>query len=277
MLWHYGGGEVRTMRAAWVTDIHLNFLNAARVEDFCAALRAESPDIVLVGGDIAEADTVEWYLKTMAADIRRPIYFVLGNHDFYQGSIPTVRKVMDWLCRAENRLTYLSQAGCVKLTDTTGLVGHDGWGDGRLGDYANSTVRLNDHRLIRELSGLDRDELLARLNRLGDEAADHLRVVLPQALDAYERVILLTHVPPFVEACWHEGKTSDGNWAPFFTCKAVGDVLLETMSKRQDRQLTVLCGHCHGAGRAQLLPNLDVLTGRAEYGAPEIQTVIEIG
>lgn len=265
------------MRAAWVTDIHLNFLNAEQVEAFCAAIRAENPDIVLLGGDIAEADTVEWYLKVMAADIGRPIYFVLGNHDFYQGSIPAVRKVMDGLCRAESRLTYLSHVGCVPLTEDTGLIGVDGWGDGRLGDYAGSTVRLNDHLLIRELSGLDRDELLARLNRLGDEAADHLRVVLPLALDAHERVILLTHVPPFVEACWHEGKTSDGNWAPFFTCKAVGDVLLETMPKRPDRQLTVLCGHSHGAGRAQLLPNLEVLTGRAEYGAPEIQTVIEIG
>ncbi|MBM4134562.1 MAG: metallophosphoesterase [Nitrospira sp.] len=264
------------MRAAWITDIHLNFLNAEQVLAFCAALRAENPDLVLLGGDIAEADTVEWYLKTLTADIRLPMYFVLGNHDFYQGSIPTVRKVMDDLCRNESRLTYLSRIGCVKLTDTTGLVGHDGWGDGRLGDYAGSTVRLNDHRLIRELTGLDRDELLLRLNRLGDDAADHLRSVLPQALDAHERVILLTHVPPFIESCWHEGKTSDGNWAPFFTCKAVGDVLLEIMSKRPDRQLTVLCGHCHGAGRARMLSNLEILTGRAEYGAPEIQTVFEI-
>nr|MBI3613751.1 metallophosphoesterase [Nitrospirota bacterium] len=264
------------MRAAWVTDIHLNFLNAAQVQAFCEALHAGNPDVVLVGGDIAEADTVEWYLKTLAADIQRPIYFVLGNHDFYQGSIPAVRSAMRGLCRAESRLTYLSHVGCVPLTEDTGLVGHDGWGDGRLGDYASSTVRLNDHRLIRELSGLDRSELLARLKRLGDEAADHLRAVLPSALDAHERVILLTHVPPFVEACWHEGKTSDDNWAPFFTCQAVGDLLLDVMGQRPDRQLTVLCGHSHGAGRARLLPNLEVFTGRAEYGAPEIQCLLDI-
>ncbi|MFM8551684.1 MAG: metallophosphoesterase family protein [Nitrospiraceae bacterium] len=264
------------MRAAWVTDIHLNFLDAAEVRAFCAALRAESPDLVLVGGDIAEADTVERYLKTLADVVLRPIYFVLGNHDFYQGSIPSVRAAMERLCRAENRLTYLSQAGCVTLTQTTGLVGHDGWGDGRLGGYATSTVRLNDHLLIQELRGLDRDELLVRLKRLGDESAEYLRSVLPQALEKHERVVLLTHVPPFVEACWHEGKTADGNWAPFFTCKAVGDLLLDVMEKRQDRQLTVLCGHSHGVGRAQLLPNLEVLTGKAEYGAPEVQCLLDI-
>lgn len=264
------------MRLAWVTDIHLNFLDAAQVQAFCAALRERQPDAVLVGGDIAEADTVEWYLKILAADVQRPIYFVLGNHDFYQGSIPTVRTAMQRLCRIESRLTYLSQAGCVPLTAATGLIGHDGWGDGRLGDYHRSTVRLNDHLLIRELTGLDRDELLVRLKQLGDEAAEHLKTVLPQALDAHTRVILLTHVPPFVEACWHEGNTSDDNWAPFFTCKAVGDLLLDVMDKRQDRQLTVLCGHCHGAGTAQVLPNLTVLTGRAEYGAPEIQRLFDI-
>lgn len=265
------------MRAAWVTDIHLNCLDGPKVEAFCAALRVGDPDIVLVGGDIAEADTVEAYLRTLATSIQKPIYFVLGNHDFYQGSIQTVRSAMTSLCRAERRLAYLSQAGCVRLTAVTGLIGHDGWGDGRLGDYANSTVRLNDHLLIRDLRGLDRGELLLRLNRLGDEAAAHLKTVLPQALKVHERVILLTHVPPFVEACWHEGKTSDDNWAPFFTCKAVGDLLLDVMDKRRDRQLTVLCGHSHGAGRARLLPNLEVLTGRAEYGAPEVQTVLEIG
>ena len=46
------------MQAAWITDIHLNFLDAAQVQAFCVALCAENPDIVLVGGDIAEARVV---------------------------------------------------------------------------------------------------------------------------------------------------------------------------------------------------------------------------
>jgi hypothetical protein len=35
--------------------------------------------------------------------------------------------------------------------------------------------------------------------------------------------------------------------------------------------MTVLCGHTHGAGRAQLLPNLEVKTGGADYGWPNLQ------
>jgi 3',5'-cyclic AMP phosphodiesterase CpdA len=264
------------VRACWVTDIHLNFLDSNQVADFCSAVEQQNPDVLLIGGDIAEADTIEFYLRTMAERIKRPIYFVLGNHDFYQGAIPKVRLAMDRLCRADGRLTYLSHAGLVELTPHTGLIGHDGWGDGRLGDYAASTVRMSDHVLIRDLAGLGRDELLGRLRQLGDEAADYLRSVLPRALDGYEEVLLLTHVPPFLEACWYQGKTGDDNWAPYFTCKAVGDLLLDVMTKRQDRRLTVLCGHTHSPGRARLLPNLEVLTGQAEYGAPEIQRVFEI-
>ncbi len=41
-------------------------------------------------------------------------------------------------------------------------------------------------------------------------------------------------------------------------------------------QMTVLCGHTHGSGDAQILPNLRVLTGGAVYGRPGVQRVIEV-
>jgi hypothetical protein len=88
-------------------------------------------------------------------------------------------------------------------------------------------------------------------------------------------VILATHIPPFKEATWNEGQLSDADFLPFFACKAVGDVLVEIMHIYPHRQLTVLCGHTHGRGQAQILDNLLVLTGGAEYGKPEVQQVFE--
>ena len=88
--------------------------------------------------------------------------------------------------------------------------------------------------------------------------------------------MVLTHVPPFREACWHEGRISDDNWLPHFTCKAVGDALLEAMAAAPDHRMTVLCGHTHGGGEAQVLPNLRVLTGDARYGQPVIQRILGI-
>ena len=112
------------------------------------------------------------------------------------------------------------------LPSLPALAAYDGWGDGRLGDYRSSDVELNDFRLIEEFYE-DPAQQLAKLHVLGDEAAAHFRGVLPEALSRFRQVVVLTHVPPFRESCWHEGNISDDKWLPFFTCKAVGDVLHE--------------------------------------------------
>jgi Icc-related predicted phosphoesterase len=161
------------------------------------------------------------------------------------------------------------------LSETTALAGHDGWADGRLGLGQLSEVLLNDHFLIEELSGLRKPELFRRLRALGDEAAQQLGRVLEEALQACPRVILLTHVPPFREASWHEGRLSDGDHLPHFASQAAGETILEVLDHYPGRHLTVLCGHTHSRGQAQIRPNLLVQTGIAEYGRPVLQAVIE--
>lgn len=261
-------------RLAWLTDIHLNFLRKAGLNAFFASL--PEADALVITGDIGEAHDVTAHLRAFGE--RGPTYFVLGNHDFYRGSIWGVRDQVRELCRDVPNLVWMPDGGGVPITDLTCLVGHDGWGDGRLGDYHGSDVMLNDFGLIEEFGGFYEDpgERLAKLHALGDEAATHLRAVLPEPLERFRHVIVLTHVPPFRESCWHEGKVSADKWLPFFTCKAVGDVLREAMSAAPDRQMTVLCGHTHGSGEVQILPNLRVLTGGAVYGKPCVQRVLEV-
>ncbi len=264
------------MRAVWVTDIHLDILSDAACANFSAAMAAERPDAVFITGDISIAPSLMAHLRALADHIQTPLYFVLGNHDFYRSSIAQVRATVSDCCRTHPLLRYLPDLGVVELTACTGLVGHDGWGDARYGNYAASPVRLNDHVLIRELTQLDPGTLHTQLNQLGDEAASYLQEILPGALDRYQHVILLTHVPPFKEACWYEGRLGNDDWLPFFTCQAVGDVLRELMIRYPDRRLTVYCGHTHHAGTAQVLHNLQVVTGAAEYGNPRVNEVIEI-
>jgi hypothetical protein len=134
---------------------------------------------------------------------------------------------------------------------------------------------MHDFKLIAELAGLHKLARWEMLKQLADQSAEHIRRVLPLALARHRDVVLLTHVPPFREACWHEGRISDDDWAPHFTCQALGQAILEVMRARPDRRLTVLCGHTHGAGETQPCQNVQVITGGAQYGQPGITRVFE--
>lgn len=70
----------------------------------------------------------------------------------------------------------------------------------------------------------------------------------------------LTHVG------WHDGALSDDDWLPFFSCAAVGAVLLEAADAHPTKQIEVYCGHTHSPGLTALRPNLVVHTGGARYG-----------
>jgi len=111
------------MRLAWMTDVHLNLVHRAVVEALVAETREAHPDAVLIGGDIGEADGVCPLLENLAGQLDLPIFFVLGNHDFYQGSIAAVRAQAAELSKRLPRLTWLTGTGVVELTTRTALEG----------------------------------------------------------------------------------------------------------------------------------------------------------
>jgi predicted phosphohydrolase len=263
-------------RLVWITDPHFNFITVGRFCDFVKEVLAHKPDAVLLGGDIGQANSVGMFLRMMAETIGCPIYFVLGNHDFYGSSIAKVCEQVSILCQKHPQLVWLDTAGVVELSKSTALVGTGGWADGRLGDYRNSTVMLNDYRLIEDLAGLTRRQRLTILNRLGNQCATQLAAALPAALEHHPNAIVLTHVPPFREACWREGRISADNWLPHMTCKATGDAILAIMQLNPQRKLTVLCGHSHSAGDAHITDNVYVISSAATYGAPCIARVWEV-
>ena len=260
------------MRLAWATDIHLNFLGAAQVAAFGAEVAALGADAFVVSGDIAEAPSLVRLIELCSEAAGLPMWFVLGNHDFYSGAVAPVRaaaRAMD-----PERGVWLPAVDPLWLDTDTVLVGVDGWGDARLGDPWGTRVRLNDFLAIEDLHSPDYEELILKLRARGDEEARTAQRVLDAALATNaKRIVFATHVPPFRGACWHEGAVSNDEWLPFFTCDAVGKVLERVAGRHPDRDILVLCGHTHGAGELQVTDNLRVLTGAAEYGAPQVELV----
>ena len=269
------------MRLAWLTDIHLNFVDATRVDEFFASVR-DRADAVAISGDIAESRDVFHYLRTIEEIVQKPTYFVLGNHDFYRGSIPQVRRMVTGLVSESKYLKYLTAMRVVELTPNTAIIGHDGWADARLGDYRHSNVILSDHQLIAEIarwfdgSRLDKPGLLQTMTSLADEAAGHFATVLEEAASKYPNVIAVTHVPPFREAAWYQGRPSSDDYLPHFACKVVGDIMRAVMREHPTSKLLVLCGHTHGGGEIQASDNIRVLTGEAEYGKPRINGFVQV-
>ena len=265
------------MRLAWSSDIHLNHAALPAWDDWIDAHRDSSLDGLIITGDISEADDVAFQLQRIAEALSLPIFFVLGNHDFYLSSIASTRRRIASLAREVSALHYLTDAAAIETSPGRFLIGEDGWGDGTEGDYESSPVRLNDFVAIKEFRRAEPNDWPKLLRELGKESADRLERKLNSAINGQvESVLVATHVPPFRESCWYQGQTTDDHWAPFFVCRQVGQVLSRFAQANPRTKITVLCGHTHHAGVAQPQPNLTVLTAAAEYGKPRIAQMIEL-
>ncbi len=266
------------MKFAWLTDIHLNFIDDVARQKFYQEIIGTECDGVLISGDIAEASCLSDILNEMVVYINKPIYFVLGNHDYYRGQINEVRAAMTTLTKEHDKLFWLPASGMQKLDNDTILIGQDGWADGRLGDYQNSRVVLNDSRMIADLFRekiLGKYQLLDKMQQLADADAMRLQNDLAQAIKHHpKKIIVLTHVPPFKEACLHQGKISGDDWLPYFSSKVIGDVLTKVAQENLGINFLVLCGHTHSEANFRSIDNLIIEVGKAEYYQPGIQKII---
>lgn len=266
------------MNIAWLTDIHLNFLKIEARKKFYQHVIETDVDRVLITGDIAEAKDVCEILTEFSTCMNKPIYFVLGNHDYYFGGVNNVREKVRTLCGDNKHLIWLGEPKTIALADDILLVGHDGWADARYGDFNHSLVNLNDSRLIAELYQaflLNKSALKNEMQKLADIDAAILQETLFNAIDTNTKeIIIATHIPPFPESSWHKDKPSDADWLPYFASKATGDVIMNFARKHDDIQFLVLCGHTHTKITVKLSDNLIIKSGHAEYYKPEIQEII---
>lgn len=267
-------------KLTWLTDIHLNFLEYDARKAFYKNILDTQCDAILISGDIAEAPNIVQLLNEMANVIQKPIYFVLGNHDYYRGTIEGVREEMMTLTQKDNDLYWLPTSGLISLTDDVILIGQDGWADGRFGNYQNSNIKLNDERMIADLfqaAILGRQSLLQKMQQLADFDAAKLQDDLEKAVTKKPRkIIVVTHIPPYKEACFHQGKMSDDNWMPYFSSKATGDIIEQFATNNPSIEFLVLCGHTHSEAIYQPFENLIVKSGKAKYYQPATQELIKI-
>lgn len=264
------------MKLVWTTDPHLNFPPFSVISNFFTDIKAHGAESLLITGDIAEAHNIVEYLKLINDHVHpMKVYFVLGNHDYYNGNIKDVRSWITKLSKAKsNNLNWMNVSGVISLNKETALIGHDGWADGRNGDWDKSSIMLNDYLMIKELTNDSTRKHI--MEQLADEAAEYLEKQCVRALKKHNNIVVLTHFPPFKNACWHMGEISDWEWLPHFSNAVVGPKLTQLMLKHPDKKMTILCGHSHSSGVYKPADNVEVRTGKARYGRPAIEDIIEV-
>lgn len=254
------------MLLAWVSDLHFENAGAPdSVDRIVDAWNRSAAEGIVCTGDVAEGAFLLPTLARMENRLTKPFYFVLGNHDFYDGLIDEIRQEVAVLAQRSAKLRYLTAEDPVLLDERVTLVGDDGWSDGRVGNFLTSDVTMRDYERIPELSGIDDASRAERLSRLGADSAERLRPKLEAAVASARTVLVATHVPPFRQACRYKGYIADDCWAPHFVCGSMGTTLAEVAVSRPDRRIETYCGHCHHAAVYRPLPNLSVYASGACY------------
>lgn len=264
------------MSIHWITDPHFDHLDSKGLLDgYGASIEA---DIVLITGDIGQANTVERLLSRFAGEYHGEILFVLGNHDYYYGSF---RETTEDVRRtfAGTNASFLDFDEPALLSDEVAVTGHSGWYDAEWGDPYGSRVIMTDFQIIRELrqrfprfDWVDsrfpeaRKQMIEYLRSHARALAEIARRNLEAALELRKDVIFLTHASPYEETSTHMGKMSNDDWMPWFSSKAMGDMLDEVAAAHPDNRILVLCGHSHSPAKLLRASNLKVMCGRARYG-----------
>lgn len=258
-----------------------------KAKEFCDKMMEYDPNSIIITGDISTAKMLhvhlDWLVK-YTSDV--PIYFVLGNHDFYHGSIKETRdnltkKLKSIKSKYENKLKWLNIEGVVQLTDKTALFGHDGWYDGGYSDWFKSNLQMNEYFLTSEFRFQPQTEVYKIIRKLAQECSDHIdHHGTAAAIAGYKNVLFATHVPPFRENSLAPDRTlSDKNWLPNMSSKLAGDALIRLNRAFPEVRWTILSGHTHttateaytaNAIPTKLTENSKLIchTAKAVYGDP---------
>lgn len=264
------------MQLGWLSDLHLDRADDNALDVFRDELAGIAYDALVITGDIATSRNLEQSLEMIASASRRPVYVILGNHEFEGGSISAVRDTVSTLTRRVRNLQYLGDAGIVALNASTAMIGFDGWADTRAGFVGDPGFPRRPGMRIGDFDDLPFRERIIKMRSLGRESAEMLRASLPHALSHFHHVIIATHVPPFPSlACYDNKPCCPGRMAAFVNL-SVGLALIGIARQFPNRRITVLAGHTHHRAEQQITPNLMARVAAAKPGMPTFEDVINL-
>lgn len=270
----------------WLSDIHLNHCDLKQRNNFYNELKSKFPTDIFISGDIGTGLDFPTYLKEMEK-ILNPckIYFVLGNHDYYNSSFE--KSIKEAQKTDKNNLIYFHNKSVI--IDNKLFIGFDGNADGNYGDFFLSNWRIiNDFYLISDFMKCNGNakEIYKILQEQSKRGVNEFEALLKSEINRtielhlnINEVYLITHIipfsTPFLRGSIECGYNDSDKMLPIFTSKILGDKLIEVMKNYIDIKLTILCGHSHCEIEMQCTDNIFVKAAPAEYGIPIIAGEIQ--
>jgi predicted phosphohydrolase len=288
------------MKLGFATDIHLDHIRVRRGRpnevDLSKITRVgrnltKGLDALVVGGDISTGHQLQDHFGAFLEGATCPVYFVLGNHDFWcllEDSVWETAESFD------GALDFLD---VVELDEETALVGVSGWYDTRAGNVFEPGIIMPEFETTTRLSGLGPVTLplngKARVYWLpeklheahnacknwADEQTSAFLPKLEKAARGYRKVFVVTHVPPWIEACWGEGgrlsRDCSPEWLPWSVNVNLGLQIEALAEEFPGVEFKVLSGHTHGEGEAAISPNVWSYSGKAQYKMPTLARVFD--
>ncbi len=259
----------------WLTDIHLEFCSHRRRHDLYRSINQAAGEIVVITGDLSAGTHRSAQYSELAEQVRKPIYFVLGNHDRFGTTFANAEAVVKRLATQFSHMVRLDGSQVMPLNESVALIGVDGWADGLGGEGPATKARINDFYQILDFATDPEPQVFRAMKELAHKYSQALRRSLFTSLERYRTTIIATHVPPYGGAAWHEGAPSSADYQPFFSSPTMGSLIKAVAAEHPEKSVLVLCGHTHSPGNYRD-GNILVLTGGARYGFPEISQTIHL-
>lgn len=260
-----------------MSDLHLDQAPARNCSKLLRDLKNTEYDAAVITGDTAASATLVPHLKALAhACAPRPLFVVLGNHDFFGSSLIATQGEVRALCRRLSNLHHLQDHGVVWLNKNTVLIGHHGWADARCGWGTKTCVRSPDHWCIDDFRKLDQAGRFDLMAELGNASTRWIRQNLNTVLRDADTLIVATHVPAFQTSAHFNGTPCGPCHSPHYVHASLGGLLIGTARHNLRKQFTVLSGHTHSEVQEHILANLESRVAGAKRGAPRIQGIISV-
>jgi 3',5'-cyclic-AMP phosphodiesterase len=249
----------------WYTDLHLGKVLPWTFFNFIRHIHREKPKGIFLTGDISTGPLLSFHLNLMARLIKCPIYFVLGNHDYYFTNIEKQHEKLRKLCAKYSNLVWLTESDIISLNEDSALIGAEGWYDAHRGSPKLLKITIDwilteDFRKLPSMA-----ERIEAFRCLADNSVEQIERKLEKALSqGYKKIYILTHFPPWQEATRNERKIFKSYHLSYDANLRLGK-MIERVMRKSKASVTVLSGHTHLDCWLHVSNNIECKVNEAKY------------